>query len=112
MNAKGLFDLRAWAVVFLLAGLVLAIGPAMVGPEVNRGEGLVDYPNQDCGNNFFGLFLPGLNGRPCVFGSASQDSVDEMLDQRGAADRSASEGIDDLLGEVLVSLARRWGMIR
>lgn len=100
-----IFDLRVFAVSFLLVALamfaVMRAQTGVVGPaDVDHPQGLAAYPQSDCGLNFFKVFVtPG--GEPCFIRTNSAKTVeDEMQAQDPAI-------FDDVIDYVT---PERWGL--
>lgn len=101
----------------LQAGLVLCLfvltlalaGHTWVNSAAWSGTGPVNYPNQDCGQNWFWVFKA-PNGNCAVQGGLSDRALDRQLAEAEAYDSSPSASLD-LVRWVLRNLEAQWSSL-
>ncbi len=113
MSARShLIDLRIFAVLFLVAGLVIVLATiGMFGPGLVSSTGY--YPANDCGHNY--QFLIETDHGQCVIGNESKQSVNDAVNRLKAqydaenTDPEFTSGrVTGFLDEVLQNLIRQW----
>ncbi len=117
MIVHTLFNARLWLIALLIAFAVMLAskwGTAWAPPNVNNWQGLSEYPNQDCGQNYFLLLnYPGAN-KICLRGGISTEELDRKVEERhpGTWDLPFDDpGVDDAIYETLDWLTRLWGAL-
>lgn len=96
-----LFDWRIFLVLLILVAAIALYGTWQNSANYN-GIGSPQYPNADCGHNwFFFQWLPG-NGN-CLRGATSDEKMDEQLRRSGAYDSTPAESC-----ELVCQVLKRW----
>ncbi len=110
-----MFNWRLWGAALLIAFAVVFAGGAGSGhghawaeSDVNNGRGLVDFPINDCGKNYWLVINLPPDHQLCIRGGLSEEKADKMADERGIWDLPWDEGLR-AFEEMLTEIAQGWG---